>query len=530
MKAAIYCRVSTEDQEREGTSLQSQLEACKKLAIDKGYEVEENYMIQEVYSGLTIDRPDLTKLRGWIGTGEITAVAIYSSDRFSRDGYDFLTLIRDCERANVELLCVTEPIEHGQVGELLSYIRGWASKLEAEKIKERTMRGIRERVKGGRLPGGGKARLFGYTYLPGKGLSEGVRYVNEEEARWVREIYRWFVEEALTLNGIVYRLRSLGISSPSGNSHWSKSAIHKILTRVAYTGKTYAFTQRRVKTQTHRKAVRKHEATRVVARPPEEWIEIPNATPPIITEALFNQARKRLERNKQLASRNTKEKYLLSGYLFCSQCGRRYFGASSATIRHGVEYRYRYYRCPKNSKIVSPDICVNQAWQADQVETIVWRKMEELLKTPDLVLAAFETKKDGKEDIDSYEAEEQRLNVQLKHAEQRKDRAWKAFELTGDENKFKGEIARISADIDGLKRRKLELERRIETSQQAEYNFEGIREYCELVSRNLSGFTYDDKRLALEALAVKIRLDNENISIEGAIPEVDSSIASTTAW
>ena len=46
MKAAIYCRVSTEDQEREGTSLQSQLEACKKLAPEKGYEVEGQYIIQ----------------------------------------------------------------------------------------------------------------------------------------------------------------------------------------------------------------------------------------------------------------------------------------------------------------------------------------------------------------------------------------------------------------------------------------------------------------------------------------------------
>ena len=39
MGAAIYCRVSTEDQEREGTSLQSQLEACRKLAQERGYEV-----------------------------------------------------------------------------------------------------------------------------------------------------------------------------------------------------------------------------------------------------------------------------------------------------------------------------------------------------------------------------------------------------------------------------------------------------------------------------------------------------------
>ena len=174
MKAAIYCRVSTEDQGREGTSLQSQLEACQKIAEERGYEVNDKYVIREVYSGLTLDRPDLAKLRDWFYSGEVNAVAIYSSDRFSRDGYDFLTLIRDCQKASVELICVTEPIEDGQVGELLSYVRGWASRMEAEKIKERTMRGLRQRAKAGRLPGGSRARLYGYTYMPGKGVGEGV--------------------------------------------------------------------------------------------------------------------------------------------------------------------------------------------------------------------------------------------------------------------------------------------------------------------------------------------------------------------
>ncbi len=169
MKAGIYNRVSTENQELEGTSLQSQLDACLKLAEEKGYEVEERYILQEVWSGLTLERPDLTKLRGWLHSGEIQAVIIYDSDRFSRDGYDFVTLIRDCQRANAELLCVSEPIEHGAIGELLSYVRGWASKREADKIKERTSRGRKARIASGKLANGKASYLFGYTYIPGNG-------------------------------------------------------------------------------------------------------------------------------------------------------------------------------------------------------------------------------------------------------------------------------------------------------------------------------------------------------------------------
>ncbi len=64
MKAAIYCRVSTEDQEREGTSLQTQLEACLAYCEQKEYKVVRRFT--ETYSGLTLDRPKLTELRGLI--------------------------------------------------------------------------------------------------------------------------------------------------------------------------------------------------------------------------------------------------------------------------------------------------------------------------------------------------------------------------------------------------------------------------------------------------------------------------------
>lgn len=61
MKAAIYCRVSTEGQEQDGTSLQTQLEACLKYCKSKKYEVVARY--GEVYSGLSLERPKLAELR-----------------------------------------------------------------------------------------------------------------------------------------------------------------------------------------------------------------------------------------------------------------------------------------------------------------------------------------------------------------------------------------------------------------------------------------------------------------------------------
>ena len=75
MRAAIYCRVSTEDQEREGTSLQTQFEACLSYCHDKGYDVA--YRFSEAYSGLTLERPKLNELRELVRNEQIDVVVVY---------------------------------------------------------------------------------------------------------------------------------------------------------------------------------------------------------------------------------------------------------------------------------------------------------------------------------------------------------------------------------------------------------------------------------------------------------------------
>ena len=83
MKAAIYCRVSTEGQEQDGTSLQTQLEACQKYCQVKGYEVFCSF--NEAWSGLSLERPRLAELRELVRSESIDAVVVYSLDRLTRE-------------------------------------------------------------------------------------------------------------------------------------------------------------------------------------------------------------------------------------------------------------------------------------------------------------------------------------------------------------------------------------------------------------------------------------------------------------
>ena len=74
MKVAIYCRVSTEGQEQEGTSLQTQAEACLKYCQSKSYEVA--FKFTEAYSGLCLERPRLVR---HIRNSEVS-LAVYAGE------------------------------------------------------------------------------------------------------------------------------------------------------------------------------------------------------------------------------------------------------------------------------------------------------------------------------------------------------------------------------------------------------------------------------------------------------------------
>jgi len=234
MKVATYCRVSTEDQEREGTSLISQKEACLKKAQELGYTVSEEFIIMETYSGLSLNRPKLDQLRQWVRNKEIDVVIAYTLDRLSRDPVHFIILQEEMERNGVELILVTEDLDNSDLGILITHIKGYAAKLEAEKIKERTMRGKRERIKNGKLPTG-RGILYGYSYDRELGIN-----VANSDLDTVKMIGHWLIEEGIFLNEACRRLMEKRIPAPKGGYRWSRGTLGRIMRNSAYAGKVRA--------------------------------------------------------------------------------------------------------------------------------------------------------------------------------------------------------------------------------------------------------------------------------------------------
>ena len=197
------------------------------------------------------------------------------------------------------------------------------------------MRGLKEKARQGKVLGGSCAP-FGYRYNKDKATLEE----DPEKAKVLRLIFYIFANESLSLQGLASRLNRLRIPTPRGGDRWRANSLSAMLRNETYVGKLHQFRRYRVEPRFRIKAQTKNRKSSTAVRPKEEWVTVP--VPALVTVDLFEAVQRKLRRNADLARRNTKREYLLSGLLYCSKCGGRMGGH---TI-HGIPY----YRCYHKDK------------------------------------------------------------------------------------------------------------------------------------------------------------------------------------
>ena len=508
--AAIYARVSTEEQAKEGTSLDSQIEAMLAWASDNGYRVPKEYVFREEWSGAVLERPQLDRVRELARQGNVQGVLVYSWDRLSRNTtHQHVLRHLLCEKNGVDLISVTEPEGEDMMSRAGRQVMAIVAEIERELIRERTMRGKRNRAKLGKLPTGGGG-LYGYYY----NKETGKREINEEEAQVVRMIFHWLVYERMSLGSICLRLIDMGIPAPKGGRRWSTGTVGRLVRRIDYTGRSFANTMKSVEPKTHVKppSQRKQRKTARKRLPREQWIELaPDTTPPIISEELFEAAQEQLKRNRERAPRGGKYRWLLGGHVRC-ECGQAMYSCPARG--------YRYYRCRATKRIYAPDNpCNSRLVNADQLEPLVWNEVKKALLNPNLIVAELErqTKEDQhtalereienvKERLERLTREERRILKLYRYGEF-------DFELLDREM---NDIAREKAAWDA---ERVRLEERLEAQRLLEVQREAIETYCRWASQNIEKFGFEEKRKAIEALQVEATVCKDGkVIIRGVIP------------
>jgi site-specific DNA recombinase len=172
--AALYARVSTQQQEQEAT-IDSQVAAIENYAQAQGYQLsKEMYFLDQAVSGAQFDRPALNRLRDQASEGLFQVVLCLSPDRLSRQYAHQYVLLTELKRAGVEVVFVNQPpVGNDPQGQLLLGIQGLFSEYERAMITERMRRGKLYRMRQGQLHT--PVAPYGYRYIPVRELDGHAR-------------------------------------------------------------------------------------------------------------------------------------------------------------------------------------------------------------------------------------------------------------------------------------------------------------------------------------------------------------------
>ena len=412
MKIAIYARVSSDTQTKEGT-IDSQIEALKDYAKAHNLDIVFE-CLDDGYSGTTLDRPGLDQLRDLAQSGSIEGVLILAPDRLSRNQANQIILMQEFKKRNIQVIFTNQNFEDNPEGNLTLQIQGAVAEYERTKILDRMRRGTIHAAKKGQFNASNPP--YGYRYIPKNKDSMGHLEINPEEAKTVLYIYDLYINEQVKGTAIAKRLQDE--SAPCRNSHWWSSQIYSILKSEVYIGNAYMFqnrvTEPKRKNSPKQTGYRKSKNTCKVLRPRDEWIEI--SVPAIIDPQTWNKAQELLKQNAYSARRNnTKNNYLFRGLVVCGLCG----SIASGYVSHKSTF---YSCCAKRNKNVTskPHDELIQVHHKPFDEKI-WTGLAELLNDPDKIKAQLAKQLQAKKEnlpvnhsTHGYDKELNQLDVQEK--------------------------------------------------------------------------------------------------------------------
>ena len=427
--AAIYARVSSE-QQREANTIASQTASLIEFAQEHDLEVPKEWVFEDDgYSGATLERPGLERVRDLAAEGQIQVVLAYAPDRLSRKYAYQILLIEELARHGVETLFIKAPQGSSAEDQLLVQFQGMIAEYERAQILERSRRGKRHRAQSGEVSVMSGAP-YGYRYVRKTDEAPAAYAVLEAEARVVQRIYEMYTVEGLSIGEITRRINAEGIPTRKASARWERSTVWAVLRNSAYRGvacfgKTRASSRTRVIRPQRRRGVITPSMTAGHERPREEWIEIP--VPALVSEDSFARAQELLQENKIRSRRRTIEPSIVQGLVSCQKCGYAFSRTSTQTSARKIHY----YKCIGSDgwrKLGGP-VCDNgRLVRQDLLDQIVWAEVIRLLEDPTLIQQELDRRLTAARSSDPAKKREQSLHRELAHVGKGIERLLSAYQ------------------------------------------------------------------------------------------------------
>jgi site-specific DNA recombinase len=285
-KVGIYCRIS-DDRDGRGEGVDRQEAACRKLAKERKWSVVDVYVDNDISATQTKkERPEHKRLIHDLEEGRINTVVVWAVDRLYRRPVEletFLDLMTSHPDIMVTACQGSEMRLETSDGRAMARVMVALARRETDLLAARITAKHKELAVAGKPHGG--MRAFGYKV--------GQIEIDSKEANVVREMYSRFLKDS-SLSELVRWLNSKKIPTARGTTHWSRKTVSDILRNPRYAG------------------FRSHHGVLTKA----VW-------PAIIDEETWTKARDILADPTRRTGKYVKNKYLLTGMVFCGSCGHR---------------------------------------------------------------------------------------------------------------------------------------------------------------------------------------------------------------
>ncbi|MCL2702861.1 MAG: recombinase family protein [Defluviitaleaceae bacterium] len=367
MKTAIYVRVSTDEQAKEGYSIRAQIDKLKNYVQIKDWDFYKVYA-DEGISGKNIkDRPALNELINDIKAGRVNNILVYKIDRLTRNTRDLIDLAEIFKEHNCSFNSLMESIDTLTAsGRMFLKIIGIFAEFERENIIERITLACEKKVKEGFT-----LANFVSSYGYDRDIGDKIQKINPEEAKIVREIYAMYTDGNMSYNAIAKNLNHRGIKPKLGGI-WGNVSVRAVLRNPNYIGKVrYAMDDK------------------------ERYFEAEGKHEPIISKELFYQVQKKMEKLKgKTLTKRPKEDNYFSGTIFCGICGAKLrTHGEYKTYKNGEKGINGNYACPNKSN----GTCSNSTFSHKKAEIAFQEYMSDApdIKVTDDTLFAEKTQQDG---------------------------------------------------------------------------------------------------------------------------------------
>jgi len=341
MRAAAYARYSSDNQREE--SIDAQLRAIYDFAAASGHTVIREF-VDEARSATTDRRPGFQAMISAAKQGAFDVLIVHKLDRFSRDRYDSAFYKRELKKAGVKLISVLERLDGSPESVVLESVLEGMSEYYSKNLAREVMKGMCETAylckhTGGKPP-------YGYRVKPDKTYE-----IEPEESEIVLTIFRMYA------SGSSYSdiIDAIPTARTQRGKAFGKNSFSDMLRNEKYRG-VFIFNRTQRKDTDGRRNTHK-------SKPDDEVIRVAGGIPAIVTPELWDAVQRRLADNKRNAAGKAKQIYVLSGKLFCGDCGAAFVGRTNRYLC-GERNRTKGCTMPSIGKVRVESMVINAVYDA----------------------------------------------------------------------------------------------------------------------------------------------------------------------